>query len=76
MTISLQNAIAKARECEQERRDERMYRERDVKNIMFHFGQSLDGSLSDEQLRRDIDDIFDFDERRDEKAKGKSISLK
>ena len=73
MTISLKNAIAEAREREQQRRDERVYRERDVKNIMFHYSHALGDTRPDEELRKEIDEIFDFDER--EKAESKCISL-
>lgn len=73
MTIDLRDVISEARMREQQRRDERMYRERDVKNIMFHYGHALCDTRPDEELRREIDEIFDFDER--EKATGKCISL-
>lgn len=73
MIIDFSNALDEARMREKKRRDERMYRERDVKNIMFYFGQSLDSERDDKELRSEIDEIFDFDERK--KQEGRTICL-
>lgn len=59
--MSTRTLIVKLRPRFQELRDDRVYKERDVKKILFNFARDLGCEWSDKDLRQFIETAFDFD---------------
>lgn len=59
--MSKKSLIVQLRPRFQELRDDRVYKERDVKNILFKFARYLGCEWPDEELRKFIETQFDYD---------------